>query len=69
MESANIFARIMKKLLHLTSIPESLLKGHVQDADIQSIDRQYVLQALKLRSDYYRSEEVKVIYQQVQEMN
>ena len=54
MESANIFVRVMKKLLHLISIPTSILKGHVQDQDILSLDRQYVLQVMKLRSDYYR---------------
>lgn len=66
MESANIFIRVMKKLLHLISIPASILKGHVQDQDILSLDRQYVLQAMKLRSDYYRSDEVKELYQQLQ---
>ena len=65
MESANIFVRVMKKLLHLISIPTSILKGHVQDQDILSLDRQYVLQVMKLRSDYYRSDEV---YQQLQDL-
>ena len=68
MESANIFVRVMKKLLHLISIPTSILKGHVQDQDILSLDRQYVLQVMKLRSDYYRSDEVKELYQQLQDL-
>lgn len=67
MESATIFLRMMKKLLHLVSIPISILKGHLEDPDILSIDRQYVLQALKLRSDYYRSDEVKALYQEFQD--
>ena len=57
----------MKKLLHLISIPTSILKSHEQDAEFQALDKQVVLQAIKLRGDYYRSEEVKEIYQQVQE--
>lgn len=67
MDAATSFVRVMKKLLHLISIPTSILKSHVQDADIQALDKQVVLQAIKLRGDYYRSEEVKEIYQQVQE--
>ena len=67
MESANIFLRVMKKLLHLISIPVSILKGHLADPDILSVNRQYVLQVLKLRSDYYRSEEVKALYQEFSE--
>lgn len=67
MDSATGFVRVMKKLLHLVSIPSSILKSHVQDADILALDKQVVLQAIKLRSDYYRSDEVKEIYQQVQD--
>lgn len=67
MDSATGFVRVMKKLLHLVSIPSSILKSHVQDADILALDKQVVLQAIKLRSDYYRNDEVKEIYQQVQD--
>ena len=66
MESASIFSRIMKKLLHLVSIPETILKGYVQDADILSLDRVVVLQMIKLRSDYYKSESIRELYQQLQ---
>lgn len=57
MDAATSFVRVMKKLLHLISIPTSILKSHVQDADIQALDKQVVLQAIKLRGDYYRSDE------------
>lgn len=67
MDSATGFVRVMKKLLHLVSIPSSILKSHVQDADILALYKQVVLQAIKLRSDYYRNDEVKEIYQQVQD--
>ena len=67
MDAATCFVRVMKKLLHLISIPSSILKGHVQDAEILALDKSVVLQAIKLRSDYYRSEEVKEIYQQLQD--
>ncbi|OAO15282.1 hypothetical protein AV274_3061 [Blastocystis sp. ATCC 50177/Nand II] len=66
MESATIFVRVMKKLLHLVSIPQSLLKGHIQDSDVQSLDRKYVVQVLKLRSDFYRSEEVRELCRDVE---
>ena len=65
MESATVFVRVMKKLLHLVSIPQNLLKGHVQDADVSSLDRKVVVQMIKLRSDYYKSEEVRELCQQV----
>ena len=65
MESATVFVRVMKKLLHLVSIPQNLLKGHVQDADVLSLDRKVVVQIIKLRSDYYKSEEVRELCQQV----
>lgn len=68
MESASIFSRIMKKLLHLVSVPETILKGYVQDADILSVDRVVVLQMIKLRSDYYKSESIRQLYQQLQEL-
>ena len=68
MESATIFIRIMKKLLHLVSIPETILKGYVQDADILSVDRTVVLQMIKLRSDYYKSESIRELYQQLQDL-
>ena len=65
MESASIFVRVMKKLLHLVSIPQNLLKGHIQDADVLSLDRKVVIQMIKLRSDYYKSEEVRQLCQQL----
>ena len=66
MESATIFVREMKKHLHLVSIPQSLLKGHIQDTDVQSLDRKYVVQVLKLRSDFYRSDEVRELCRAVE---
>lgn len=67
-ESISVFLRIFKKMINLISIPSNLLKNHLQDNDLLSIDRKYVLQMIKLRSDYYRNEEVKELYQQLTTM-
>lgn len=67
-ECISVFLRVFKKMMHLISIPSNLLKNHLQDNDLLSIDRKYVLQMIKLRSDYYRNEEVKELYQQLASM-
>ena len=67
-ENVGTFLRILKKMINLISIPSNLLKNHLQDNDLLSIDRKYVLQMIKLRSDYYRNDEVKELYQQLTTM-
>lgn len=57
---------MQQKLLHIVSLPVNILRGYLQDEELLALDRQYVLHVLKLRNDYYRSEEVRSIYQEMQ---
>lgn len=61
-ESAKVTVRVMKKLIHLASVPVGILKSNIQDNDLLSIDRQYILHLLKLRPDFYKSEEVRQLH-------